>query len=408
MIIYCNVVYLVWMLLSISYALQSEFVCIDYYIKYNSLVVKIVLSNNNNNNESETMLLPVNQQLQQSVIPSVIAGKLNNSDNMCCCKVTIPEMRRNLYSNNDESIMGPHLHKYEFVISNDANYKQLITFGLAFPFRSSVHSFLYQMKVNNYIKKLTYFIIPYHDSKRENGSQGAICLGDIDLLKQSSTTHLHKYSCKVNTTLNEWNCNINDISFIDNTTNTISLLSIPNIPNTLYFNIHKEGINIPYDVFTILKETELFSLLFFKEHCRTVLNAYLYNIICYHKHNFYHLLSNSSLTFHFNNNFDISFQLQELFTCDFTGHICNSLFYTYLHSDSNKWIFGSLLLSKMNATEFNEEEGMISFYTDRQNNSNKITRIIFILKVMLYIIILNIIVLLYIKCKINIALCKNE
>jgi hypothetical protein len=173
------------MLLSISYTLQSEFVCIDYYIKYNSLVVKIVLSNNDN--ESETLLLPINQQLQQSVIPSAIAGKLHNNDKMCCCKVTIPEMRRNLYSNNDENIMDPQLYKYEFVISNDANYKQLITFGLAFPFRSSVHSFLYQMKVNNYIKKLTYFILPYHDSKRENRVQGVICLGGIDLLKQSNT-----------------------------------------------------------------------------------------------------------------------------------------------------------------------------------------------------------------------------
>jgi hypothetical protein len=62
----------------------------------------------------------------------------------------------------------------------------------------------------------------------------------------------------------------------------------------------------------------------------------------------------------------------------------------------------------MNATEFNEEEGIISFYTDKQNNNNTITRIKFILKAMLYIVILNIIVLLYIKCKINIALCKNE
>ena len=115
MIIYFSGVYLVWMLLCISNALQSEFVCVDYYIKYNSLVVKIVVSDNNNN-ESETMLLPINQQLQQSVIPSAIAGKLNNSDNMCLCEVRIPEMRRNLYSNNNESIMGPHLQKYEFVI----------------------------------------------------------------------------------------------------------------------------------------------------------------------------------------------------------------------------------------------------------------------------------------------------
>ena len=404
MIIYCSVVYLS-ILISISNSLQKEFVYIDYYIKHNSLVVKIALSNINN--ESETLLLPINQQLQQSVIPVAIAGKLNITDNTCC-KVTIPDVKRNLYSNSDETLTKLHLHKYEFVISNDANYKQLISFGLAFPFRSSVNSFLYQMKVNNYIKKLTYFIIPYHDSKRENGVQGAICLGNVDLLKQSSITHLRKHSCKVNTTLSEWNCNIKDISFTYNPTNTISLLSLPNIPNTLYFNIHKEGINIPYDVFTILKETDLFSLLFFKEHCRTVLNSYLYSIICYHKHNFYHLLSNSSLTFHFNNTFDISFQLKELFTCDFTGHICNSLFYTYLHSDSNKWIFGSLLLSKLNATEFNEEEGMISFYTDRQHNNNTITMNIFLLKVMLYIIILNIIVLLYIKCKINIVLCKNE
>ena len=96
MIIYCSVVHLVWMLLCISYTLQSEFVCIDYYIKYNSLVVKIVLSNNNDHG-GETLLLPINQQLQQSVIPSAIAGKVNNSDNMCYCKVTIPEMRRNLY-----------------------------------------------------------------------------------------------------------------------------------------------------------------------------------------------------------------------------------------------------------------------------------------------------------------------
>ena len=404
MIIYWSIVYSCIIAL-ITPSLQSDAVYIDYYLKHTSLVINVALCNNNN--ECQTLLLPVNQQLQQSVIPAAIAGKLINSNNTCC-KVTIPEIKANLYSNNYETIMKPHLPKYEFIISDDANYKQLLSFGLAFPFHSSFHSFLYQMKANNYIKKLTYFIIPHHhNSKSSSESHGTICLGNVDLLKQSKI-HLHKHSCKVNATLSEWNCNIRDIAFTYNTTNTISLLSLPNIPNTIYFNIHKEGINIPYDVFTLLKETELFSLLFFKEHCRTVLNAYLYNIICYHKHNFYPLLANSSLTFHFNNNFDMSFQLKELFTCDFTGHICNSLLYTYLHSDSNKWVFGSLLLSKMNATEFNEEEGMISFYIDKESNTNTTATVISLLKVILYIIILNIIVLLYIKCKINIVLCKNE
>lgn len=403
-------------LLVLSASFQSDFVIIDYYIKHSSLVIKTILSNNNN--EQETLLLPINQQLQQSVIPVAIAGKLLNSD--ICCNVTLPDMKTNILqyttSNNEIKINKPHLQKYEFIISNDVNYKQLISFGLAFPFHSSFHSFLYQMKINNYINKLTYSVIPHNTNpKNENSSHGHLCLGSFDNInKQSKTKYdLHKYSCKVNSTLLEWNCNVKDISFTYNASNTISLLSITSI---VYFNIHKEGINIPYDAFALIRETELFSYLFYKGYCRTVLNAYLYDVICFKKHIFYPLISNSSLHFHFNT-FDISFPLEDLFSCDNTGQICNSLLYTNIHSDSNKWVFGSLLFSKLNATEFNEEEEIVSFYISDDNANSIITHIpittkrllLCLLKIMLYIIILNIIILLYIiKCNINIVLCKNE